>query len=108
MLHRSGWTTQIPKWDDFVILEGQPPPDLPAAIWHPRPLTWFEQYQEEIFHGHVWQLTPYSALVHAWSEWSDGRDWRPDPDDLEWDEIDISRLMALFATHGVEWPALYR
>ena len=109
MLHRHGWTTQIPRIQDYIILDTLPLPHIPSSVFHPRTAAWFVDFADEIIDGNIPHVTPYLALVNAWSPLADlpPKEWQPDPDDLEWDEIDIPRLRALFTRSGVEWPAFY-
>lgn len=109
VLHRHGWTTQIPRIQDYIILDTLPLPHIPSSVFHPRTAAWFADFADEIIDGNIPHVTPYLALVNAWSPLADlpPKEWQPDPDDLEWDEIDIPRLRALFTRSGVEWPAFY-
>ena len=109
VLHDAGWTTQIPRTTQVIVMDRRTIPSLFEYELHRRPTKWFSEFHSHIRTESFPRLTPFAALVDAWKydRFKGDRMWRPDPDDLEEDEIDWEQLRALFAEHQVPWPAHY-
>lgn len=104
-VHDAGWTTQIPAETDIFIPSRRTAPDLTGFRISTRPRSWFASARRNIdLGGPVPTVAPAFALADLWTS----GDWRPDPDDLEWDMIDADDLEAAFALFGEDVPGAWR
>lgn len=100
-LHAAGWTTQIPRSLEIAVPYRRSLPSIPDLQISTRPKMWFASVGRHILRdGPIPVLSPAEALADAWKTAS----WRPDVDELEWDEIDRKALHAAFRAQGLEVP----
>lgn len=109
VLHDEGWTTQIPQSTQLIVLEARTLPQVYGFELHGRPASWFVEFANEIDQEGFARLSPRAALVDAWKYHGYKGDvmWRPDPDDLESDEVDWDGLVRLFGAHNTPFPDIY-
>lgn len=109
VLHDAGWTTQIPRLTQVVVLDRKSLPEVYGFEIHRRPASWFWAFQHEIRRETFPRLSPEGALTDLWG--SHGRKgvalWRPDIDDLEEDEINWSVVKQVFDDQKLAWPDNY-
>jgi hypothetical protein len=104
-LHAAGWTTQIPRSLEIAAPPRRSYPAIPDVEIARRPRDWFAGPGRRIARaGSVPILDPATALADAWVSGS----WRPDPDELEWDEIDRDAVCRAFSTFGMDLPDILR
>ncbi|MCW3784299.1 hypothetical protein [Defluviimonas salinarum] len=104
-VHAAGWTTQIPRRLEILIPVRRSCPAVDGVEIGQRPRSWFRKAASWIAApGPVPGIDPAFALADAWKT----GDWRPDPDDIEWDEVDAERLELAFAEVGLSIPEDWR
>lgn len=110
VLHDAGWTTQIPYKTHVIVLDRRSVPQIDGFELHRRPRAWFAEFAQEIDQTSFARLSAYGALVDAYKygRYSHQRAWCPDIDDLQSDEIDWARLVAVFERHQQPWPTAYQ
>jgi hypothetical protein len=102
-LHAAGWTTQFPRSLEIAAPPRRSFPTIPDVEISKRPRDWFSGPGRRIFRmGAIPILDPATALADAWVSGS----WRPDPDELEWDEVDVEALRRAFADLGMDVPQI--
>jgi hypothetical protein len=100
-LHHAGWTTQIPQEMDLMVHSRRSYPGIDDVAVHGRPLSWIRTAREWIDEdGPIPVLNPAFALADCVSSGI----WRPDPDDIEWEEVSIIPLREAFKLFEVEIP----
>lgn len=104
-IHAAGWTTQIPRSLEIAILNRPSVPSIPGLDIQMRPRRWFTKVHDSLTReGTLPALAPAHALADSWKR----ETWQPDPDEIEWDEVDAGTLRRAFAIHGVEIPEVYQ
>lgn len=104
-VHAAGWTTQIPRSTEIMVINRRSLVQINDFVIESRPISWFKEARKRIYReGPVPVIDPGFALADLWKTGS----WRPDPDDLEWDMIDLSALERDFAEFGLELPSEWR
>lgn len=104
-VHGAGWTTQIPNGIDIMVLSRPSFPALDGIDIHGRPQSWVESAKNWIaLPGPVPWLDPAYALADC----VDQRIWTPDPDDIEWDEVDSATLRRAFDHFGLDIPEKWK
>lgn len=100
-LHRAGWTTQIPREMDLMVPFRRSYPAIEDVQIHGRPLSWVKA-------ARAWRdsTTPLPLLAPAFAlaDCVGNSIWCPDPDDLEWDQLDLEDLRRAFACLDVQIP----
>jgi hypothetical protein len=100
-LHASGATTQIPTSFDVAIPYRPSYPVIPGIDISTRPRAWFRAVHEGLVKDRCLpRLTAELALADAWVNGG----WQPDPDDVDFDEIDSDLLKEAFAMFKVDIP----
>lgn len=100
-LHASGATTQIPVSLDIAIPYRPSYPAIPGIDIVTRPRAWFRSVHDTLVKDRTLpRLTAELALADACVNGG----WRPDPDDIEFDEIDSDLLKKAFAMFNAEIP----
>lgn len=99
-VHAAGWTTQIPSALEIMVPDRRSLPEIEGCRLSTRPLSWFDK-APRLGSGNLPMISPAFALADLWVS----GDWRAEPDDLEWDLIDMQDLRAAFAVFGEEIPA---
>ena len=100
-VHAAGWTTQIPQQLEIMISERRTWPVVDNVEIMTRSLDWFREARKWIrLPGPVSCLDPAFALADC----VHNKIWNPDPDDLEWDEINPTGLSRAFAYFGMDIP----
>lgn len=100
-IHAAGWTTQFPRKTEIFIPTRRSFPSVDDAEIIPRPLSWIKKAKSWIgANGAVPYLDPAFALADCVQSGI----WSPDPDDIEWDEVDITALSDAFRLLGVDIP----
>ncbi|MCE6958264.1 hypothetical protein LAZ40_04240 [Cereibacter sphaeroides] len=101
-LHAAGWTTQYPRRLEIAVPPRRTLPAIPDVDISQRPKIWFSTAGRELLRdGHIPVLAPAEALADAWKTGL----WRPDPDELEWDEIDREAVSRAFRRQGIDLPS---
>jgi len=103
-LHDAGWTTQIPSAAEVLVIRRPTYPQLDAFSLYGRSQRWHQQLLQHLDGTDGWRLAPAAALADAWAH--DGM-WKPDPDDLEADDINWHAVAMTFNELGVPWPSEY-
>ena len=103
VIHASGWTTQIPQSIEFNILSRRSIPHVDGAQFHLRTKDWFFVCQNQILKDGFAKLKPEIALADSWKSGS----WRPDVDDLDFDQINTHKLKKAFVLMGCPYPKQY-
>ncbi len=100
-VHAAGWTTQFPRQTEIIIPKRRSFPAVDDAIILMRPLPWIREARNWIkTPGAVPWLDPAFALADCLR--SDL--WHPDPDDIEWDEVDVNGLRRAFEYFTLDIP----
>lgn len=100
-VHAAGWTTQIPSSLEIMIPTRPSIPELDGIHISKRPARWFRDAKKKLQRaGPIPTVDPAFALADLWKS----GDWRPDEDDLEWDEIDTESLKAAFDARDIDIP----
>ncbi|MFG6082885.1 hypothetical protein ACEUZ9_004117 [Paracoccus litorisediminis] len=101
-LHAAGWTTQIPRSLELIVPARPSLPQIPGVDPHQRSNRWFRKIHDGLIReGTLPRMAPAAALADAWISGL----WRPDPDEIEWDEIPQGTLEAAFSLMGQPLPA---
>lgn len=103
VIHRAGWTTQIPRIVDINILTRRTVPRVDGVDLHLRPREWYIEFADQILREGFPRLDPEFALADAWKY----KVWRPDPDDLDFDEINVGKLVGLFDRLREPYPRYF-
>lgn len=89
VLHAHGLQTQIPSAFHVAVLAQRTLPEMDNVVWMPRPRSWFAQFvPEESLYG-LRSLSPLQALEDGFLYQDQSNSWKPDVDDIEWDELGI-------------------
>jgi len=100
-LHFAGVTTQIPRSIEIAIPTRPSYPKIPGIEITTRPRAWFSKMKDHLVRdGILPRLSAEYALADDWQR--DG--WRPDPDDIEWDEIQTDIARTAFTELEEEFP----
>jgi len=100
-VHAAGWTTQFPRQTEIMIPKRRSFPAVDDALITMRPLPWIRNARNWISSpGPVPWLNPAFALADCVQQ----ENWRPDPDDIEWDEVNVSDLRRAFHQLRVQIP----
>ena len=100
-VHAAGWTTQFPRQTEIIIPKRRSFPAVDDALITTRPLPWIREARNWIASsGPVPWLDPAFALADCIKN----DVWHPDPDDLEWYEIDAQRLQLAFRYFDIPTP----
>ena len=103
-VHAAGWTTQFPRRTELLVPDRRTVPAIHGAEVATRPLSWFRRARDWILPGgDVPNLDPAFALADCVGRGT----WRPDPDDIEWDEIDPGHLKRAFDALDAAIPAAW-
>jgi len=111
VLHRAGWTTQIPSKLHVACL-GASDGRRSVPLWDEvafftRPKAWYEQFHSQISRdrsaGVLPALSPAAALADAYSlaSYKDPMEWRPDADDLDIPPECLDEVRATWLTAGL-------
>lgn len=104
-VHGAGWTTQIPRRIDIMVPSRPSFPELDGIDIHGRPQPWVETAKNWIaLPGPVPWLDPAYALADC----VDQGIWTPDPDDIEWDEVDPATLRRAFEHFALDIPEKWK
>lgn len=103
-IHMAGATTQIPSRPQIAIPWRPSYPKVDGADLSMRSIRWFRAVHSELIRDAELPRLPVELALA--DDWENG-DWRPDPDDIDWDEIDHHRLRAAFMKMGGEIPDLW-
>lgn len=100
-LHSAGWTTQIPQEMDIMVHSRRSYAEIDDVAIHGRTLKWVKLARNWLSDkGALPLLHPAFALADCVASGL----WCPDPDDIEWDEVDISELFEAFRQLDVKIP----
>ncbi|KKN90428.1 hypothetical protein LCGC14_0227970 [marine sediment metagenome] len=100
-VHAAGWTTQFPRQTEIMIPKRRSFPAVEDAAISMRPLPWMRAAKNWVSQeGVVPWLNPAFALADC----IDQNIWRPDPDDIEWDEVNVADLRLAFHQFSLEMP----
>ena len=100
-VHAAGWTTQFPRQTEIMIPKRRSFPAVDDAVISMRPLSWMRAAKNWVAtEGAVPWLNPAFALADC----IDQNIWCPDPDDIEWDEVNASELRRAFHQFNIEVP----
>jgi hypothetical protein len=100
-VHAAGWTTQFPRKTEIIIPKRRSFPSIDEAEVSCRPLKWIKEARNwTVSEGPVPYLNPAFALADCVAN----DVWTPDPDDIEWEEVDVPALVKAFAWFDVEIP----
>jgi len=100
-VHAAGWTTQFPRQTEIIIPNRRSFPSVTDAEISCRPLKWIKEARNWTDRdASVPWLNPAFALADCVSR----GDWVPDPDDIEWDEVNVRDLTKAFAWFKTEIP----
>jgi len=104
VLHNDAVTTQVPYNIDINILTRRSVPKVEGFLIHCRPKTWFHQFRDllEPFVP-LMKMKPEFALADAWKYGI----WRPDPDDIDFDELNVDLLSKTFKRLKYPYPEHY-
>lgn len=100
-LHHAGWTTQIPREMDLLVHRRRSYPAIEGVEVHGRPAAWVKLAREW---SDMKTPVPYLHPAFALADCVLNDIWRPDPDDIEWDEVSASDLRRAFETLDVGIP----
>lgn len=100
-VHAAGWTTQIPAATEIMAPSRRSFPEIDEVVIRPRGLHWLNLARTHLARtGVMPMVTPAFALADLWRS----EDWRPDPDDIEWDVADLAAIAAAFSVFDIEVP----
>jgi hypothetical protein len=100
-IHAAGWTTQFPRQVEIMIPQRRSFPAVDETEITGRPLKWIKEARKWISQpGPVPYLNPAFALADCLEQ----KIWVPDPDDIEWDEVNVDDLRRAFEHFGIEIP----
>ncbi len=100
-LWMEGWTTQYPRRTEIMVPARPSFPKIHDVELHPRPPAWFRMARDHVLvPGSVPRLAPAFALADCWASGN----WRPDPDDIEWDLVDRAELEHAFSLFDLGLP----
>lgn len=103
-IHAAGWTTQIPSLLEVFVIERRTQPKLEGFETHARSLSWFKLARNWLDdRAPLPYLDPAFALADAVRH----ELWRPDPDEIEWDQVDVASLDRAFQSLRVGFPSAW-
>lgn len=93
-VHAAGWTTQIPRRTEIIAPLRRSFPEIEDCVLSSRSRQWFKLARDNIaLPGVVPTVKPCFALADLWVS----GEWRPDPEDIEWDLVDPQSLKQAFS-----------
>lgn len=100
-VHAAGWTTQFPRQTEIMIPNCRSFPQVEDAEIQTRSLRWMRAARSWVRQaGDVPWLDPAFALADCVASGN----WVPDPDDIEWDEVDATALRRSFDWFEIDIP----
>lgn len=103
-IHMAGATTQIPARPQVAIPWRPTYPKVEGVDLSTRSIRWFRAVHRDLLRDAELPRLPVELALA--DDWQSG-DWRPAPDDIDWDEIDAEKLKAGFTKMGGEVPDLW-
>lgn len=84
VLHRHGWTTQIPQYLFIAVLKSPSQPKMDGVLAFGRPRSWYVEFSPwgESIYG-LPALSPFNALRDCHIHVNEKGMWCPDEDDLD-------------------------
>lgn len=104
-IHMAGATTQIPARPQVAIPWRPSYPKVEGVDLSTRSIRWFRSVHQDLVRDT--DLPRLPAELALADDWQNG-DWRPDPDDIDWDEVESTRLEEAFARMGGSIPEIWR
>lgn len=103
-IHAAGWTTQFPREIEIIIPNRRSFPSVEGAEISCRTLKWIKQARScSKAIGPVPYLDPGFALADCVAQGT----WMPDPDDIEWEEVDVPSMVHAFSWFNIEIPEVW-
>lgn len=104
-VHSAGWTTQIPRSIEIMVPSRRSFPEIDDCSLSSRSRQWVKMARNHLVTpGPVPTLSPAFAMADLWAT----GDWRPDPDDIEWDMVNPEHLQEAFNLFEVAIPDEWR